>query len=625
MTTIKAKSKKAAPNIFSKISNKISTRGALFVVEATRQTILEAFPLPNNYKKLFLVTTEATSLTLASFLPIKIPLKKHTWVSPSVVSIPTKSPKVFNNRFVNKLKQSFVSAIVTLNFFVVSNEILDKIFIVLSSMSSKMNQNQPLAVLLNVISSGRFLLVLEAKQLSLVVSSVFENWADQIETESSSLLVSGAAIGVAFILMPNATFKIKLAHIKAVFQLVHGFLDAKSVSKDILKLFCVEFASQVSLEAAFLIELTSFVHLITLKIAKSLVVSEFGSLSAAVVLHNMSLGVFAANIKTAFSVFGVVTCVVLKPVSIWQYVVIHFENLVAVISALNHWSVLVNKNSVQIFLFVNQQKTIVFYNKFKAKLVNFSPDCTVFEISDMSSDSGHFFYFVLVIFGSQADLDLAVVKTNHLAVDYKVASLPFSRTLKMFKPYFISFLFYVKASASSILSEFSSLVTFASPVAVVNSLISFWLVDLEFELAKLSVLVNSIVKPIGFMIKVFEQFVNSNLVSSAALGLRVKEVLVHMSFFSKAVGKLEQKVVALKFECSFEDVNISGLYVSLLSFNNDMFSNLMSLWEHKSAAVKADAFKTAKWLVGLVNNSAILFEIIQKMSFLGKFSSGASI
>ncbi|KAG9297824.1 hypothetical protein G9A89_000129 [Geosiphon pyriformis] len=191
-----------------------------------------------------------------------------------------------------KWKQSLVFAIVTPNPFVVPNEILDEIFIVLSNTLSKMGLDQLLAVLPNIVSSGRLLLVLETKQSPPVGSSVFKNWADQIETESSPSLVFGA------------TF------------------------------------------AAFLVELTSSVHLTTLKIAKFLVVSEFGSLSAAVTLCDVSLGVSAVDIKTALSVFGVITHVVLKSASIWQYVVIYFENLIAATSVFNYWSVLVDKNSV---------------------------------------------------------------------------------------------------------------------------------------------------------------------------------------------------------------------------------------------------------------------------------------
>ncbi|KAG9292203.1 hypothetical protein G9A89_023923 [Geosiphon pyriformis] len=256
------KSKKAAPDICLEISNKISTRGALSVVETTRQNILEIFSLLSNHDKLPLVATEATSSSLAGFSPVKVPSKKHTWISLSVVFTPTKSPKVFNNRPVNKLvflsialtfgaasttsskkmvkktkssekwRQSLASAIVTLNPFVVSNEILDEISVALSSTLFKMGQDQPLAVLPNVVSFSKSLLVLKTKQFSPVGSLVLENWADHIETESSSPLVFGATSGgawetitsrqrfagwVASILVLGATFKIKLAHVKTVF------------------------------------------------------------------------------------------------------------------------------------------------------------------------------------------------------------------------------------------------------------------------------------------------------------------------------------------------------------------------------------------------------------------------
>ncbi|KAG9303656.1 hypothetical protein G9A89_018553 [Geosiphon pyriformis] len=472
MTTTKAKSKKTAPNICPRISNKISTRGALSVVEATRQNVLKVFPLSSNHEKLPLVATKSTSSSLAGFLPVKVPSKRHTWVSPSVASTPTKSPKVFNNRPVNKLVfpsidsisgasgiisskkmikktkssekwgQSLASAIIILNFFVVSNEILDEISVVSSGTSSKMSQDQLLAVLSNVVFSGRSSLVLEAKQFPPVGLSVLGNWADQIETDLSFPLVSGATSSGAWetitsrqrfagwvvsTLVPDATFKIKLAYVKTVFQSVHGFLGAKSVLKDNVKLFYMEFASQQSLEATFLVELTSSVRLVTLKIAKSLVVSEFGSSSAAVVLHDVPLGVSAADIKLALSVFGSVTRVVLKPAGIWQYVVVYFEKLDSAVSVLKHWSVLVDKDSVRILPLVNQNETILSCDKFKAKLVNLLPGCTAFEISNMisqiggrtcfisrSSDSGHCSRFALITFDSQGDLDSAVVKTGTL-------------------------------------------------------------------------------------------------------------------------------------------------------------------------------------------------------------------
>ncbi|KAG9286215.1 hypothetical protein G9A89_014201 [Geosiphon pyriformis] len=502
----RAKSKKAAPDICPEISNKISTRGALSVVEATRQNVLKAFPLPSNRNKLSLVATEATSLSLTGFSPVKVPLKRHTWVSPSVAFILTKSPKVFNNRSVNKLvflsiastsgaasiislkkivkktkssekwRQLLASAIITPNSFVVLNEILDEISVASSSMLSKMGQDQLLAVLPNMMSSGRLSLVLEAKQSFSVGLSVLGNWADQMKTESSPPLETITshqrfAGWMASTLVSGATFKIKLAYFKTVFQLVHGFLGAKSVSKDNVKLFCVEFASQVSLEAVFLVELTSFVHLATLKIARSLVISKFGSLSAAVVLYNVLLGVSAANIKTAFNVFGGVACVVLKP-----------AGLNFVVSALNHWSVLVDKDSIRIF--------------------------------PLSPDSGCYLCFTLVTFGSQADMDFVVAKTGYLAIDCEVASSPFSKTSKVFKPCFVGFLSYVKASDPPVMSEFPFLVAFASPVAIVNPAVGSRLDSLEKQISDLAALVKSIVEPVGSLVALVSHLLDNNAVKA---------------------------------------------------------------------------------------------------------------
>ncbi|KAG9290845.1 hypothetical protein G9A89_010994 [Geosiphon pyriformis] len=333
----KTKSKKAAPNICSKISNKISTKKAFFVVKATRQNVLEAFFLPSNRNKLFLVTTEATFLFLAGFSPVKVPSKRHTWVSPSVVFTPTKSPKVFNNRPVNKLVFSFMASTSGTASTFSSKKMVKK---------TKSSEN----IIQHVIQDRPRSTTGCVAKCGL---SVLENWADQMETELFSLLVSGATFGgawetitMASVLVLSAIFKIKLAYIKTVFQLVHGFLGAKLVLKDNMKLFCVEFASHVSLETVFLVKLTSSVHLATLKIAKFLVVSESGSLSAVVVLCNMLLDMSTANIKTALSVFGVITHVMLKSTGIWQYIVVHFKNLVAAVSAFNYWSVLVGKDSI---------------------------------------------------------------------------------------------------------------------------------------------------------------------------------------------------------------------------------------------------------------------------------------
>ncbi|KAG9299732.1 hypothetical protein G9A89_013092 [Geosiphon pyriformis] len=71
----KTKSKKAAPNIFPEIPNKISIKRALSVIETTKQNVLKIFLLLSNCKKLSLIATKATSSSLADFLPY---YNKHT-------------------------------------------------------------------------------------------------------------------------------------------------------------------------------------------------------------------------------------------------------------------------------------------------------------------------------------------------------------------------------------------------------------------------------------------------------------------------------------------------------------------------------------------------------------------
>ncbi|KAG9302117.1 hypothetical protein G9A89_020551 [Geosiphon pyriformis] len=682
MTTTRAKSKKAAPDICPKISNKISIREALSVVEATRQNVLEAFLLPSNHEKLPLVATESTSLSLAGFSPVKVSSKRHIWVSSSVASTPTKSPKVFNNRPVNKLVfpsidsilgasvkktkssekwgQSLASAIVTLNPFVVPNEILDEISVVSSGTLSKIGQDQPLAVLSNVVFSGRSSPVLEAKQSSPVGSSVLGNWADQMETDLSSPLVSGATSGsawetitnhqrfagwVASTLVPGATFKIKLAHVKTVFQSVHGFLGAKSVSKNNVKLFCMEFASQQSLEAAFLIELTSSVCLVTLKIAKSLVVSEFGSSSAAVALHDIPLGVSAADIKLALSVFGSVTRVVLKPAGIWQYMVVYFEKLDSAVFVLKHWSVLVGKNSVRILSLVNQNETILFHDKFKTKLVNLLSGCTVFEISDMisqiggrtcfipcSTNFGHCSQFALVTFDSQSDLDSVVVKTgtlrkyyiwcqemSHLAVDCKIFPPSTFKVLKVFKSCFVGSASYAKTAVSSGLSEFPPLVA-SSAASAANPAVSSRLDSLKKQISDLAALVKSIVEPVGSLVALVSCLLDDNAIKTVQVEKDIIFMKSAANNFSNLMVGVSKNIACLRSEVDFGDMDYDGVLAAKPSFlSENTIERVIALWRISGAETKDNIESTRLFLSEFIFDSRNLNGIIERICGLELF------
>ncbi|KAG9293415.1 hypothetical protein G9A89_009139 [Geosiphon pyriformis] len=404
------------------------------VIEAVRQNVLAIFPLKNNSNKLLLTASGSFSSPLAgSFFLVKVPSKKHIWVSPSVVSTTSKSPKIFNNKPVNKLvfpalttstitsttttsqmavkaknskkQQAVTTAMVTLNFFVVLDEIFTAATSPLPDMdgnssgtSPKMGQDQPLAVLSDVVFSSRLSPIPVAKQF--INPDDLKNWTDQIEMESTvPPPVSGAADSgawknvngcqrfsgwVASNLVLDATFKIKMVLLGSLFQLLPGCIGLKSVLRDTVN---------------------DEVFLTTIKIARSSGVAFVSFPSLSVVLHDVSLGIFSDNIKTALGIFDIFSTA----------------------AVLSNWSVLVRKDSVRIFPVANQKKVISSRNAFKAKLVNLPFGCTAFEISNLVSQvGGHMCFishssesyqhqcFAVVIFDSLESLNVAVLKTGTL-------------------------------------------------------------------------------------------------------------------------------------------------------------------------------------------------------------------
>ncbi|KAG9284351.1 hypothetical protein G9A89_023608 [Geosiphon pyriformis] len=436
---------------------------------------------------------------------------------------------------------------------------------------------------------------------------------------------------VASTLVPGVTFKIKLAHVKTVFQSVHGFLDAKSVSKDNVKLFCMEFASQQSLEAAFLVELIGSVCLTTLKIAKSLVVSEFGSSSAAVALRNVSLGVSATDVKLALSVFGSVTRVVLKPTGIWQYVIVYFEKLDSAVSALEHWSVLMGKDSVRILSLVNQNETILSHDKFKAKLVNLPPGCTAFEISDMISQIG----------GRTCDLNSAVVKTGtlrkchiwwktpgcrhcfrcqkmgHLVMDCKISLPP---TPKVFKSHFVGSASYAKTAAPFGLFEFPSLVASLAASAA-DSAVSSKLDSLEKQILDLAALVKSIVEPIGSLVALVSRFLNDNAVKAVQVEKNIISMKSIANNFSNLMVGVFKDITCLRSEVDFDNMDYDDmLTVKPFFLSEDTIECIIALWQMSGAETRSNIKSTRLFLSEFIFDSRNLNGIIERIRELGLFS-----
>ncbi|KAG9296597.1 hypothetical protein G9A89_015189 [Geosiphon pyriformis] len=716
MTTNRAKSKKVANVTFPIVTNKVSTREGLSVIEAARQNILATFPLKNNSNKLPLAGSGSFFSPLAgSSSPVKVLSKRHTWVSSSVVSTTSKSPKIFNNRPVNKLvfpalttctttstttasqmaakaknpkkqQQAVATAMVTPNPFVVPDEIFTSPIPDMdgnsSGISPKMGQDQPLAVLPNVILFSRSLPIPVTKQS--INPDDLKDWADQMEMESTvPSPVSGASDAGAWI---------KMTLLSSLFQLLPGCIGLKSVSQDAVKLFCVEFASQECLNGATKVAIGDEVFLTTLKIAWSSEVASVFSPSLLVALCDILLGASSDDIKFALGIFGVVTSVKLKPAGLWQYVVVNFKNTFSTAAALSNWSVLVRKDSVRILPIANQKEVISSRDAFKAKLVNLPFGCTAFEISDLvsqvgghtcfiprSSDSYQCQCFAVVTFGFLESLNAAVSKTStlhgchiwwetpgccrcyrcqsldHLAVDCKVLP-PFPPKLSsnsaggpiIFKSSLVGAKSYAKAATSVVppvaaaadtglaFSTSPKVVVLLLPVAFSGSdvAVNARLASLETQLSELSLLIKSIVESVGSLVALITTLLSTPPVmaetikkSVIGLGNQIKTVCAVASVLQKEVEAL--KLRSGKVHCNIsddddiddDDDDDDDGDAKDFSVYDDTFDVMMELWEIQSSNIKSDPDQTAKWMSSLVKSSHELVCIIGKMYELDMFNT----
>ncbi|KAG9294823.1 hypothetical protein G9A89_008515 [Geosiphon pyriformis] len=683
----------------------------LSVIEAVRQNVLATFLLKNNSNKLPLAASGSFSSPLASSSsPVKVFSKRHTWVSPSVVSTTSKSPRIFNNRPVNKLvfpalttptitstttasqmavkaknskkqQQAVATAMVTPNPFVVLDEIFSKISTAAASLipdmdgnssgtSPKMGQDQLLAVLSDVVLSSRLLPIPVAKQF--INLDDLKDWADQMEMESTNVNGHQRFSGwVASNLVPGAMFKIKMALLSSLFQLLPGCIGLKSVSRDAVKLFCVEFASQECLNGATKVAIGDEVFLTTLKIAWSSGVASVSSPFLSVALCNVSLGASSDDIKSALGIFGVVT-----------------SDISSAAAALSNWSMLARKDSVRILPIANQKEIISSRDAFKAKLVNLPFGCTAFEISDLVSQvGGHMCFiphspdsyrhqcFAVVTFGFLESLNAAVSKTStlcgcriwwetpgcqccyrcqsldHLAVDCKVLPpLPpkFSSNSAggpiIFKSSLVGAKSYAKAVTSVVppvaAAADMGLAFSTSPKVVVPLLpvassgsdvaVNARLASLETQLSELSLLIKSIVEPVGSLVALVTMLLSTPPVMAEAmkesvigLGNQIKAVCAVASVLQKEVrvlklrsGKVHHNISDDEDMDDDDDDNNGDAKDFLVTFDA-----MMELWEVQSSNIKSDSDQTAKWMSSLVKSSHELVCIMGKMYELDMFNT----
>ncbi|KAG9301535.1 hypothetical protein G9A89_008387 [Geosiphon pyriformis] len=542
------------------VTNKVSTREGLFVIEAARQNVLATFLLKNISNKLPLAASGSFSSPLAgSSFPVKVPSKRHTWVSPSVVSTTSKSPKIFNNRPVNKLvfpalttltttstttasqmatkvknskkqQQTVTTAMVTPNPFVVLDEIFGRIFTAAASSlpdmdgnssgtSPKMGQNQPLAMLPDVVLSSRLSPIPVAKQS--INPDDLKDWADQMEMEST---------------VPSQ-FLVQLT-------LVLGRIATKVAIGD-------------------------EVFLTSLKIAWSSEVASVSSPSLSVALCDVPLGTSSDDIKTALGIFGVVTSVKLKSAGLWQYAVVNFKDISSAVAALSNWFVLVRKDSVRILSIANQKEVIFSRDIFKAKLVNLPFGCIALEISDLVSQVGGHTCFILR--STESYQCQCCVKNWYLAwlSHLKLSSLPPKLPSnifggpKNFKPLFVGSKSYAKAAAFVVppgaaaadmeldLGGFPETATLVLPTvpSVPNTVVESKLASIESHLNELFVLIKSLVEPVGALVALITKLLST----PSAMDVSVKECVDGLAGQNKGLAAVAT-VMQKKLTC-FETIS----------------------------------------------------------------------
>ncbi|KAG9304231.1 hypothetical protein G9A89_019793 [Geosiphon pyriformis] len=477
-----------------------------------------------------------------------------------------------------KQQQAVITAMVTLNSIVVPDEIFGKISTVAasplsdmdgnsSSTSPKMGQDQPLAVLPDVVLSGR---------------------SSPIPIKMKSTVpppVSGAADGgawenvnVASNLVPGTTFKIKMALLGFLFQLLPGCIGLKSES----------------LNGATKVAISDEVFLTTLKIAQSSGVAFVSSSSLSVVLHNVPLGTSFDDIKTALGIFGVVTSVKLKPAGLWQYAVVNFKDIFSAAAALSNWSVLVKKDSVRILPITNQKRC--------QNLNHLAIDCN---------------------------------KLPSLPL-----KLPFNTfdSPKNFKSSFVGSKFYAKAAAFLVPSGVAAAdmdlnlggppktATLMLPAVsfVPNSAVKSRLASLESHLSELSVLIKSLVEPVSALVAL----VTKLLSTPSAVDVSVKEYVDGLTKQNKnlaAVATMMQKrMTCLEKICKqacLEDGLDGDNIIDDVDNDDNTFNVMMQLWEDQSSKIKSSPNQTAKWMNGMVKNNYELVSIMGKMYELDMFDT----
>ncbi|KAG9284509.1 hypothetical protein G9A89_014113 [Geosiphon pyriformis] len=168
-----------------------------------------------------------------------------------------------------------------------------------------------------------------------------------------------------------------------------------------------------------------------------------------------------------------------------------------------------------------------------------------------------------------------------------------------------------------------------------NVAVNARLASLKTQLSELSLLIKSIVEPVGFLVALVTMLLSTPPVMAKAmkesvigLGNQIKAVCAVAFVLQKEVGALKLRSEKVHYNISDnEDMDDNddnddddGDAKDFLVYD-DTFDVMMELWEVQSSNIKSDPDQTAKWMSSLVKSSYELVCIMGKMYELNMFNT----
>ncbi|KAG9293567.1 hypothetical protein G9A89_005570 [Geosiphon pyriformis] len=170
--------------------------------------------------------------------------------------------------------------------------------------------------------------------------------------------------------------------------------------------------------------------------------------------------------------------------------------------------------------------------------------------------------------------------------------------------------------------------------SVPNSAVESRLASLESHLSELSVLIKSLVEPVGALVAL----VTKLLSIPTAVDVSVKECVDRLAKQNKSLAAvasvMQGRITHLEKKCEQASLENGSDVDDMVDNNNgdnkdflvydNIFDVIMHLWEDQPSSIKSSPDQTAKWMSSMVKNNHELVSIMGKMYELDMFDTLSS-